>query len=741
MVKKKYNIQDAINTFFLDCREMLDEMEASLLQLEKVSDDEESINSLFRAVHTIKGSSGMFGFDDIEGFTHILENLLDDVRRGKVEITEDLIALLLDAHDHIEKLVSIFEKSKDSKLDDEMIQKDAHIVQLLNSFLTKDDADQPDLTEDLETVYSSTDGIENVENEYWHISLRFYENIFKDCLDPASFVSYLGDIGEIVNITIIKDGIPPLDQMNSEICYIGMEIDFKGEATKEDLEKVFEFLVDDCMVRILPPLSKMHEYVKLIMDLPEDPELIGQILIRSGTLTEHEVQEALKIQYDGMLTEDEYEDRDKSKLLGEIIVDEKMAQKPVVNAAVEKQNQIRKDRRSIRVDPEKLDSLINFVGELVITGANVTQHSKKIGDPDLQDSVAQMSRLIEYIRDSAMNVRMVQIGDIFRKFERVVRDLSRERGKDIDLIISGAETELDKTLVEKINDPLMHLIRNAADHGIGTPEERENKGKPPNGTINLNAYHGTGSIIIEITDDGDGLDREKIMSRGLEKGLISPGQDISDTELFQLIFEPGFSTAEKVTNISGRGVGMDVVKRNIQALRGTIALESKEDVGTTVKIHLPLTLAIIDGFMVIVGDTCYILPLDMVIECSEITNEDIKGKDAYNFINLRGEILPFLRLRDFFGIEGELEENEKIIVVEYAQKKVAIVVDKLFGELQTVIKPLGKIFRKLEWSIGATILGTGEVALIFDVPMLISYVQSRDKIEKKVIDTTFEANI
>ncbi|MCU0822995.1 MAG: chemotaxis protein CheA, partial [Spirochaetes bacterium] len=658
-------------------------MEASLLQLEKESTDEESINSLFRAVHTIKGSSGMFGFEEIEKFTHIVENLLDDVRKGVVEVDEDLMAILLDSHDYIQKLVDLFERSKDSKLDDGMVEKNIHLTRVLNSYLSSEKAVK--IAEIRKTdIKAAPTGEAQVINECWHISMRFKENTFKDSLDPMTFVSYLRDIGEIVHIVTIGDRLPVMEEFDPENCYLGLEIDFKGKTSKDDLEKVFEFLIDDCTLRILPPQSKIQEYVDLIRGLPEDPEMIGEILVRIGSLTQAELDTALNMQINVKVAEGEKD----GKRLGEIVVDEKMLQETVVNAAIEKQNQIRRDRRSIRVDPEKLDTLINFVGELVITGANVKQHAQNIGDPDLLDSVSQMSRLIEYIRDSAMNVRMVQIGDVFRKFERVVRDLSRERGKDISLVIIGGETELDKTLVEKINDPLMHLIRNSADHGIDTPAERLKRGKPARGTITLNAYHGTGSIIIEVMDDGDGLNKTKILKKAIDKGFVSHGQEISDNELLQFIFEPGFSTAEVVTNISGRGVGMDVVKRNIQSLRGSIALESAEGVGTTVKIHLPLTLAIIDGFMVVVGDSYYIFPLDMVIECAEITKNDIQGKDAYNFINLRGEILPFMRLRDFFGEKGAEQDIENIVVVEYSQRKVAIVVDRLIGESQTVIKPL-----------------------------------------------------
>ncbi|MDY6934141.1 MAG: chemotaxis protein CheA [Spirochaetota bacterium] len=732
--KKKYDMQDAINAFFLDCREMLDEMESSLLQLEKDISDEESINSLFRAIHTIKGASGMFGFVEIEKFTHIVENMLDDVRKGLIQVDSDLIALLLKCHDYVDKLVVLFEDSKDNVLDKEMTETGESLYQKLNTYLStssklsdSNTSKRPELSTD--TLQS--DG-KQVLNECWHISIRFGEDVFRNRLDPMPFIKYLGEIGEIVNIITVCDRIPTLEEIDPESCYLGFEIDFKGNVDKEILEDAFEFLIDDCTLRILSPKSSISEYVELIQNLPETPQRIGEILTKIGTLTELELEEAIRLQE----ALNKVSDEDQKKPLGEIVVEEKMVQESVVNAALEKQTQVKKNIRSIRVDPEKLDHLINYVGELVITGASVKQLSEKLGDTELLESVLQMSKLIEDIRDSTMNVRMVQIGDTFRKFERVVRDLSHERGKEIKLIINGGETELDKTLIEKINDPLMHLVRNAVDHGIGTPEDRVKKGKQPQGTILLNAYHGTGSIIIEVSDDGGGLNREKILNKSIEKGLIQPGQDISDNELYQLIFEPGFSTAEKVTNISGRGVGMDVVKKNIQSLRGNITIDSKEGIGTTMRIHLPLTLAIIDGFMVKVGSVFYVLPLDMVIECSEITAEDISGSDAYNFLNLRGEILPFLRLRDFFNVTEGKKERENIVVVEYNQRRIGLVVDKLIGEFQTVIKPLGKIFRKLQWAIGATILGTGEVALILDVPILIQHLQSiesKGEISKEVM--------
>ncbi|MEK7207107.1 MAG: chemotaxis protein CheA, partial [Pseudomonadota bacterium] len=303
------------------------------------------------------------------------------------------------------------------------------------------------------------------------------------------------------------------------------------------------------------------------------------------------------------------------------------------------------------------------------------------------------------------------------RFRRTVHDLSRELNKEIELVIDGAETELDKTVIERIGDPLMHLVRNAMDHGIEPASRRGAAGKPEKGTVRLNAFHDSGSIVIEVSDDGAGLNREKILKRALERGLVTPDQALSDKEIHNLVFEPGFSTTENVTSLSGRGVGMDVVRRNVEALRGMAEIESQEGRGTTVRMRLPLTLAIIDGFLMGVGSASYVVPLDMVVECVELDEQHAaRGR---HYVDLRGEVLPFLRLREQFREEGQASRRENVVVVQYAGRKAGLVVDKLMGEFQTVIRPLGKIFANLQGVSGTTILGSGEVALILDVPSLI----------------------
>ena len=704
-----FNIKNAINTFFIESREILNDMETQLLNIEKGNLDEDTLNAIFRGAHTIKGSAGMFSFEDIEGFTHIMESLLDDVRNRKISLDSDLISLLLECKDYIGIMFDFFEKNEGQTLNADMLKTNKNLLERLSKYF-------PSKT-------GTNDDLRKVINQCWHISLRFSKNVFKNGLDPQSFISYLEKIGKIIKIITISDALPSLKELDPQMCYLGFEITFKGDVSKEKIEDVFEFVQDDCDIRILPPLSNINEYKKLIDDLPEESTRIGEILKNIGALTESELTGILGIQVDG----DVNIENDDLKHFGEIAVEKNLIQRSVVDAALQKQQDIMKskdsNKKTIRVDAGKLDNLINLIGELVIKSANISQQSKETENIELIESVSEMSRLIEDIRDSTMNVRMVPIGETFRRYERIVRDLSKGQDKIIDLVINGGETELDKTIIEKLTDPLTHLIRNSIDHGIKSKKERLSQGKSPNGKIELNAYHETGSIVIEINDDGNGLDKNKILQKAIERGMIETDQNISDMEIFKLIFEPGFSTADKITNISGRGVGMDVVKKNIESLRGSVILKSEEGIGTNVRIHLPLTLAIIDGLLVKVGEFSYVLPLGAVVECIVITRDEINDKNKGNFINLRGEFLPFMRLREFFEEKSEEPQKENIIVVEYANKKAGLVVDKPMGEFQTVVKPFSKLFKSLQWVSGSTILGDGTVALILDVPKLFKNIQ------------------
>ncbi len=712
------NLDAALQTFIDESRELLETMENALLAFERSEPDPETIHAIFRTAHTIKGSAGLFSLDHIVAFTHVLESVLDRVRDGKLGIDDTLVTLLLSCCDHIGTLIDGVEAGLGEGDVAAAQQQGEPLAGQLRTYLG---APKPSGALPL-AVVEHAEAVERIEslgggNNHWHISLRFGSEVLRNGMDPLSFLRYLGKLGRIVGIVTLTDAIPALDRIDPESCFLGFEIAFDSDADKAAIDNVFEFVRDDCRIAILPPHSRISEYVRLIQDLPEETARLGEILVRCGSVTAHELDAALNAQQEAAPS---------APPIGEILVEQHAVQQDVVDAALVKQKKISESKaqenRSIRVDADKLDHLINLVGELIIAGASANLIARRAQIAELQECTSTLSSLVEEVRDSALQLRMVKIGATFSRFQRVVHDVSRELGKDIGLVVSGEDTELDKTVVEKIGDPLMHLVRNAIDHGIEPAEVRAARGKPAQGSVRLNAYHDSGSIVIEVGDDGGGLKRDRILAKAVERGLVEPGRTLSDSEIYALIFEPGFSTAEQVTNLSGRGVGMDVVKRNIVALRGSVDIASEEGAGTTVTVRLPLTLAIIDGFMVGLGKTNFVVPLDMIEECVEFSCEP-----GHDYTNLRGEVLPFIRLRELFAIEGEKARRESIVVIKYAGKKAGLVVDALLGEFQTVIKPLGKMFNQVKCISGSSILGSGEVALILDVPALLNVIDAREK--------------
>jgi two-component system chemotaxis sensor kinase CheA len=509
-------------------------------------------------------------------------------------------------------------------------------------------------------------------------------------------------------LVTLFDAIPDAEQMDPEACYLGFEIALRSEATREAIEGVFELARDDCELRVLAPRSRVSQYLELIQGLPDDKSRLGEILVSCGSLSEQELEAALARQRAAPAPKPS---------LGVILRERPSVHPAVVGAALDKQQQIKEARareaRSIRVDADKLDHLINLVGELIISAAGTSLLARQAHLPELQQSTQELSQLVEGVRDHALRLRMVKIGATFQRFQRVVHDVSREVGKEIELCVSGEDTELDKTVIEKIGDPLLHLVRNAIDHGIEPPAVRAARGKPATGTLRLNAYHESGSIVIEVSDDGGGLNREKILDKALAQGLVEPGRSLSDKEIYGLIFQPGFSTADQVTSLSGRGVGMDVVKQNIAALRGGVSVSSAPERGTTVSVRVPLTLAVINGFLVGLGAAVFVIPLDLVEECIELSEPD-RG-----YANLRGNVLPFIRLRELFSLRGAAAPRQNLVVVQSGGQRAGLLVDSLLGEFQTVIKPLHAIFNRVRCISGSTILGNGQVALILDVPALL----------------------
>jgi two-component system chemotaxis sensor kinase CheA len=475
-------------------------------------------------------------------------------------------------------------------------------------------------------------------------------------------------------VDVISDALPRLADMDPEACYLGFEVDLLTDKDLPTVLQTFEFIADDSTITATP-----------INPTAATTPAVAQEVASTEPATKTQ------------------------------------SRKPVSEA-----------QAVIKVEAQKLDQLIDSVGEMVITAAAARLLSGNVENPQLREAMTELEALVERIRDRALNLRMTPIGEVFQRFPRVVRDVSKELGKKIDLVVSGADAELDKSMVDKLSDPLLHIVRNAIDHGIEPTEERIAAGKSETGTLKLNAYHESGSIVVEIIDDGRGLNKERIKTKAIERGLIAADAQLADSEIFNLIFEAGFSTAEKVTDLSGRGVGMDVVRRNIEQLRGTVDISSETGKGSTFRIRLPLTLAIIDGFLVGVGNSSYVIPLDAVVECIDMADEDTATLKDRSYINLRGEVLPFLRLKKLFEIDAADVQRESVVVVKYGNTRAGLVVDSLLGEFQTVIKPLGKLFERMRCIGGSTILGNGAVALILDVPNLVQhYVQTNQADEYK----------
>ncbi|MEE4892022.1 chemotaxis protein CheA [Pseudomonas alliivorans] len=672
------NLDQAQQTFIVEARELLLAMEESLLQLESEPGDQDAIGAIFRAAHTIKGSAGLFGLTPIVSFTHIVEDVLDRLREGSVSVDAALIAVLLRSGDHMLELIDVV-ASRGEQLAAAALEREAALRQALQAYQAPAEAAaRPVQTPTVSDVQTSM---------LWHISLRFGVDVFRNGMDPLSFLRYLNTLGQMVQVTTVTDSIPAVEEWDPESCHLGFEIDFRSAAGHAAINEVFDFVREDCAVEITA---------------------VNETITATGT--------------DLMSQNDNHPVVSSGELLG----DQRAVPRGPAQVSTERASpaneQKNKDGRYVRVNADKLDELINLVGELVIASAGANLLARSCNHAPLQEASSTVSGLVEEILDGALHLRMIPIGDTFNRFRRVVRDVSQELGKDIDLIISGAETELDKTVVEKIGDPLMHLLRNSMDHGIESAEARRASGKSAKGHLNLNAYHDSGSIVIEIADDGAGLNRERILEKAQERGLVASGATLTDQEIYNLIFEPGFSTAEAVTNLSGRGVGMDVVKRNITLLRGTVDLDSQPGQGTIVRIRLPLTLAIINGFLVGIDQSTYVIPLDMVQECIELDEQDRQSSRDNGYLDLRGEVLPLVYLRDHFNHEGPAARRQNVVVVRYAEHKAGLVVDDLLGEFQTVIKPLGKLFGGLRGISGSTILGSGAVALILDIPALLNQI-------------------
>jgi two-component system chemotaxis sensor kinase CheA len=710
------NLDQARGALVQEGRELLADMEVALLEIENGGYSTDHVNAIFRAAHTIKGSAGLFGLTSLIDFTHVVESLLDEVRNGEQVLDGAMLSLLLTCSDYIGSLLNAVEDRSEAIEPNAGLR--AHLLSQLNEYLqpaveavaeAKPAVEQNTAMAEVRPRVDVLEG-EAVSSDLWHISLRPNSDVLRNGLDPLSFLRYLSKLGRIVYLHTLTDALPGAAEFDAESSYLGFEIEFESQASKQEVEDAFEFIREDAQLLILPPHSAIDAYIQLIASLPEGPARLGELLVRSGALTAHELQRVLERQSTAPHP---------APPLGTLLVEEQLVPPPVVSAALHKQKQVEEKRSHeqvfIKVEAGKLDQLINLVGELVIAGAAASLSLRQGDTAAMAEANEGVATLVERIRDASLSLRMVAIGEVFQRFPRVVRDICKELGKDIELLVTGADTELDKSMVEKLADPLMHIVRNAMDHGIEPSEARLACGKSARGILRLNAYHESGSIVIEVSDDGRGLDRQRILAKAVEKGLVQADQVLSDSEVFALIFEPGFSTAAQVTNLSGRGVGMDVVRRNIEQLRGVVEVLSNFGQGTTVRIRLPLTLAIIDGFQVKVADETFVLPLDQVVECVDLGEQ----QGLHDLVSLRGEPLPYVHLRELFGLPASSGLRESLVVLQFGPNRAGVVVDQLVGEFQAVIKPLGRIFAQNKVLSGSTILGDGSVALILDVPHLI----------------------
>jgi two-component system chemotaxis sensor kinase CheA len=639
------------HAFREEAREILLDLEATLLLLNECRDDMELMGRAFRSLHTIKGSGAMFGFESLADFTHNLENAFDEVRSGRLAVTADLVDLTLAALDHIRVLLEDSEEG-DAAGRERLLERLHNMTSAPRELLVETSV--PSQAEPVPPTASP-------KARAWNIHFAPGPQLMRRGSDPLQLVRELAAMGELESTCSIAS-LPPLPELDPERCYITWDCVLRSPAGIDAIRDVFIFVEDCCELSIKP-----HETALIV-----EPDMIAR------ALQEKRVESGGRRHYDAP-----------------------------------------DSASSIRVAAAKLDQFVNLVGELVTVQARLGELAARRDDPEVTEVAEEVDRLASALRETSMNVRMMPIRGTFEKFRRLVHDLARDLGKDVELTIEGADTELDKSVIDQLSDPLMHLIRNSMDHGIGSPEERIAQGKSARGTIHLAARYSGARVLISVSDDGRGIDVDAVRARAVERGLVAPDAQLTDSELNALIFQPGFSTSKQVTDVSGRGVGMDVVRRNIDKLRGSIDVVSHAGKGTSVTLKLPLTLAIIDGLLVTVGDAYFVLPLATTLECIEISRQQIDSAHGQSLINVRGEVVPYIRLREHFNVSAPLPAFEQVMLVETEDGCYGLVFDRVLGNCQTMIKSLGRVYRHVQTVSGATILGNGTVALILDPHRLV----------------------
>jgi len=645
-------------SFREEAREILTELESALLELNENRSDPDLVSRVFRGLHTIKGSGAMFGFERMAAFTHDLETAFAMVRDGRLAIVSELIDLTLSALDQIRTML---EEETGGELANA-----AACAGILESVRRLAGIHQNAVAAEKCGETHHDPAVPGGPVRSWRIRFAPGPDLMRCGANPLLLLRELRTLGS-VSIQASMTAVPSLAEIDPERCYVSWDMELATAASLESIRDVFIFVEDTCEISVEPGPDASARM---------EPAPQADITARA--------------------------------------LDEKRAASPG------RRNHDKSDApSSLRVPAAKLDQFVNLVGELVTVQARLSELARGLGNTEMSGVSEEIDRLTSALRESSISLRMIPIRGTFEKFRRLVHDLARELGKQVELTIEGADTELDKTVIEQLGDPLMHLIRNSMDHGIEPAAERAARGKPPTASIHLCARHSGTSVLVSVTDDGRGIDATAVRARALEKGLIGPHADLSETEIYALLFQPGFSTAKQVTDLSGRGVGMDVVRQKIELLRGSIDVASKPGEGTGVTMRLPLTMAIIDGLVLGVSDACFVLPMASTLGCIELTREDIALANGEHVANVRGEIVPYIRLREQFDIQSGSPEIEQVMLVETGDGTVGIVVDRVLGNCQTVIKSLGHVYRQVQFVSGATILGNGSVALILDPERLV----------------------
>jgi two-component system chemotaxis sensor kinase CheA len=679
--------------FIEEAQEIFEALEQDFVALETSPGDIELVNKIFRGLHTLKGSGAMFEFHRLSGFAHELETLFDAVRNGKVAITAEIITISLESLDLLKVILA--------NPDDVTAQavQEGSLVGMIHKCMPENGPTEKSPTKETVEIKDKND-----ELTIYRINFKPDKDIFVKGISPVVLFKNLASLGKLYCFEH-EENIPVLSDLNPEWCYTSWTCILVTTAPLDSIRDVFIFAEGSGEISIT-------EIIRGERQLEEQSiPLIGDILLSKGDITNEEIEKIVR----------------NRKLFGQQAVEMGFTSKEKVESALFEQNTLHNVKKevvshsagsSIRVQNEKLDILTNAVSELVTLQARLSQYAEVKKEPELTTIAEYLEKLTLSLRDTVMVIRMVPVEEGFSSMHRLVRDLARDLKKKVNLTIIGGDTELDKTVIDNLKDPMMHLIRNCIDHGLENPEGRIAAGKPECGQVTIRAEHIGSHVIVSVTDDGKGLDSKRILSKAIEKGLVAETDSLTEADIFGLIFLPGFSTAEKTTNVSGRGVGMDVVKRNIESIRGEVTVDSQDGVGTTVRMKLPITLAIIDGLLFTVNDELFVVNISSVSECLELTPEIRRIAGEQNIFKLRDEVVPFVPLREILNIPGTPPEYEQIIIMHTLDQTLGFVVDNVVGKHQTVVKTTSRHFSNVKEVTGATILGDGRIALILDVNAL-----------------------